>query len=475
MAEQSSEIVRLEYANQALFAEGNGLTRLFPLKIGDQHVTPTMIASVQIFDWQGQPSLASSNSRTNYLKNSNTFTAAEGWSPFGADAARPISTTVGPNGVAGDVSRIRVGDCTGGATGTVGGIVNTEAAGRLRPGATEVGSMWMRASVPVSVRMSVGDDPAGTLVPLTTGWARVYVTGAIDEGGADAAFKMFVDRNDNPGVAASAVVYFCFSQLEESNSNFAGGPSRYIPTFEGPVAAVDYVVNDGNVIFTQPLLDNATAVWTGSAYWIENDGTTIIPSIDMKVGMTWRLDQSPNLNSLLDSKAEWYESNFNQFWEGWYNSVFRLKTANTFGVAVWAYILGVPLGVLGLQETYRYWGYGPLRGNYRDSWDDTVDQPSSGNFPPSQGGGAAITTPWEKVASLRMRYYALTTNATITSINALLQDVFGDTGLAYVIDNEDMTMTYVFDFPLSTSFQQAMLQYGLLPKPGGVKINIQTP
>ena len=59
----------------------------------------------------------------------------------------------------------------------------------------------------------------------------------------------------------------------------------------------------------------------------------------------------------------------------------------------------------------------------------------------------------------------------MTAINLLLEDVFG-VGLAYVEDNLDMTINYVFNFPMTAFFQDTLVAFDLLPRPGGVGITI---
>ncbi len=62
-------------------------------------------------------------------------------------------------------------------------------------------------------------------------------------------------------------------------------------------------------------------------------------------------------------------------------------------------------------------------------------------------------------------------NVTIPTLNKLLQAVFGGSGLVYVQDNLDMTLSYVFLFQPSAA-QQAIIQYsGVIPRPAGVLAN----
>lgn len=192
---------------------------------------------------------------------------------------------------------------------------------------------------------------------------------------------------------------------------------------------------------------------------------------DLLKNITWRYDQSPNLVALIASKQKWYEKNHDQFWNDWIANVFDLRNANNLGLAVWAYILNVPISVLALQDSFRYWAFDALRENFTDS--TKPQNPGSGDFPPVSSSGA-ITTLQEKIWALRLKYYVHTSQRTVTSLNAMLADVFSNaSGTAYVLDNQNMTMTYVFNFAISTFLQNAMIQYDLLPRVAGVKLIIQ--
>jgi hypothetical protein len=61
-------------------------------------------------------------------------------------------------------------------------------------------------------------------------------------------------------------------------------------------------------------------------------------------------------------------------------------------------------------------------------------------------------------------------NVAVPALNRLLQAIFAGSGLAYVQDNLDMTLTYVFLFQ-PTATQLAIIEYsGALPRPAGVLI-----
>jgi Protein of unknown function (DUF2612) len=62
-------------------------------------------------------------------------------------------------------------------------------------------------------------------------------------------------------------------------------------------------------------------------------------------------------------------------------------------------------------------------------------------------------------------------NVSIPTLNRLLREIFSGSGLVYVQDNLNMTLTYVFLFQPSAA-QLAIVQYsGAMPRPAGVLIN----
>jgi hypothetical protein len=62
-------------------------------------------------------------------------------------------------------------------------------------------------------------------------------------------------------------------------------------------------------------------------------------------------------------------------------------------------------------------------------------------------------------------------NVTVPALNKLLLAIFGGSGLVYVQDNLDMTLSYVFLFQ-PTPAQQAIVQYSdAIPRPAGVLVN----
>ena len=156
-------------------------------------------------------------------------------------------------------------------------------------------------------------------------------------------------------------------------------------------------------------------------------------SVDLLRALLWQYNDAARLESILRQKQAWYDANQTAFWEDWTRDVFDLRTANDFGLAVWAIILDIPLAVAsqGDDPNKPIWGFGQYR----------------------------------------LRYFQLVTRGTVPEVNAFLAYLFEPLGLAYVNDGYDMTARYVFNFPLSSALELVLTEYDLLPRPAGVKID----
>lgn len=184
-------------------------------------------------------------------------------------------------------------------------------------------------------------------------------------------------------------------------------------------------------------------------------------SVDLLRALLWQYNDAARLQSLLQSKQDWYNVNQKEFWENWYRDVFNLQTANDFGLAVWAIILDVPLLVAsqGDPPSKPIWGFGQYRKNF-----------NNGNF---ASISSSLLTTEQKRLILRLRYFQLYTRATVPEINAFLGDLFAPYGSGYVIDNLDMTARYIFFNPLPSALATVLTEFDLLPRPASVKIDFE--
>lgn len=187
-------------------------------------------------------------------------------------------------------------------------------------------------------------------------------------------------------------------------------------------------------------------------------------SVDLMRAILWQYNDAARLQSLLEQKQAWYDAQQRDFWAAWYRDVFDLRTANDFGCAVWSIILDQPLvaDVSASGPDYPAFGFADHGMNF-----------GHGNFARS-GGSQALSTEQKRII-LQLRYRQLVSRGTVPEINAMLADLFGALGPAYVLDNEDMTMTYVFGFEPSSALLQVLDLFDILPRPAGVGVSRLTP
>ena len=182
-------------------------------------------------------------------------------------------------------------------------------------------------------------------------------------------------------------------------------------------------------------------------------------SVDLLRALLWQKNEAARLELLIQQKQAWYDENQTAFWSDWVRDVFDLRTANDFGLAVWAIILDTPLVVESQADAADkpIWGFDQYRQNF-----------NNGNF--ASVGAAALTTEQKRLV-LRLRYFQLTNRGTIPEINEFFAYLFAPLGQAYVNDGYNMTARYVFEFPLSSALEAVLLGFDLLPRPAAVKVD----
>lgn len=185
------------------------------------------------------------------------------------------------------------------------------------------------------------------------------------------------------------------------------------------------------------------------------------PAADLLQALLWQYESAAKLRALAEGKQAWFDENQTGFWTDWYADVFDLRTANDFGLSVWAYILDLPLLAYAPATGDRpVFGFGDFNLNFYES-----------NFGRDNDAALALSTAQRRLA-LRLRYFQLTTRGAVTEVNAFLAYLFGDQGNVYVLDGGDMTATYVFTFPPDAALLYVLQNFDLLPRPAGVKVTI---
>jgi hypothetical protein len=199
-------------------------------------------------------------------------------------------------------------------------------------------------------------------------------------------------------------------------------------------------------------------------------------SVNLLQAVIWQYNQSPNLLSLITQKQEWYTQNQTDFWQSWFDDVFNLQTANTFGLAVWSIILNVPLYVPYNPEPSDkpIWGFNAFDPSF-PTLENTYLNFFGSNF--SSRGDIITLTEEEQLFLLRLRYYQLITRGEVWDINKFLNYLcdtsnIGFTGRMYALDGLNMTMRYILttgDFP--EVLLGVLIELDILPRPAAVGID----
>lgn len=181
-------------------------------------------------------------------------------------------------------------------------------------------------------------------------------------------------------------------------------------------------------------------------------------SVNLLQALLWQYNSAANLQGLLEAKSTWYENNQEEFWSNWYTNVFNLETANQFGLIVWSIILGLPLYVnVGPYVDQPTWGFGGTNGAVNFD---------NGNFNDS-GSSYLLPIETQRIA-LQLRYYQLISSGTVPEINRAMKWIFGGLGQVYLIDYNDMTQAFIFNFPVTGDLIYLFNNYDILPRPAGV-------
>lgn len=156
---------------------------------------------------------------------------------------------------------------------------------------------------------------------------------------------------------------------------------------------------------------------------------------DFEKHILWQYNNASAINSLMQSKQAWYDVNHNNYWNDYIKNVLNIETANDYGLSIWGAILQIPRTFI-------------VNGN-----EVTIDTEMYRNL-------------------IRAKMLLLRTRATVPDINKILDSLFGKYGKAFVVDNNNMTISYMFSFMLSDLQVAILQQTQLLPRPAGVKMSI---
>ena len=178
--------------------------------------------------------------------------------------------------------------------------------------------------------------------------------------------------------------------------------------------------------------------------------------VNLMRAVLWQYEGAPRFKALIQGEQDWINQAHEHFWSTWVRDVFNLKTANDFGLNVWARLLDVPLTIYRERQVQDVFGFGSNHQNF-----------GHGGFGRARGRELEVTVEQARKILL-LRWFQLTSRPTIGNINQALAVVFGD-DVAYIQDNLDMSHTF-FMFTQRPDYQTIDLlkHTDLLPRPAGV-------
>lgn len=193
-------------------------------------------------------------------------------------------------------------------------------------------------------------------------------------------------------------------------------------------------------------------------------------SVNLLKSIIWQYGTNqPNLQGILQAKQSWYDENQTAFWQDWVTDVFDLRTANDFGCIVWAIILGINATLLfpPVVGNITPFGFGSETGT-----PNTYQNFNNANFDGNVVQPITFTIE-EKRLILQLRYRKLIARGNIPEINKIFADLITPVyGLAYMLDNNNMTQTLVCNFVIPFNLNYIFTNFDVIVRPAGVAMTI---
>jgi hypothetical protein len=156
--------------------------------------------------------------------------------------------------------------------------------------------------------------------------------------------------------------------------------------------------------------------------------------------------------------------------QNFYDFVWNLPTAQGFGLDILGKIVGVSR-LLQVVPTGSFFGF-YIAGEATQDWEPWSQAPF---YAGASGEGAYELTDAAYRTLILVKAASNIAATTAPAINAILQTLFAGRGLCYVADIGNMTMQYVFTFPLTAVEFAIMTQANVPPHPAGAAVTIVQP
>ena len=182
-------------------------------------------------------------------------------------------------------------------------------------------------------------------------------------------------------------------------------------------------------------------------------------SVNVLPSILWQYENADKFVRMIQSQQAWIDENQNKFWQDWFRDVSDVDTANSFGLSVWARILGINLAVPTTPTVGNTsWGFGANRKNF-----------GNGNFGRDRDGQISLSLDQQRLV-IKLRLAQIIVRPTAYYINEMLESILNTPGRSvYAYDTLDMEyVVYVFDFAPDSQLRFILENYDLLPRPSVV-------
>lgn len=170
---------------------------------------------------------------------------------------------------------------------------------------------------------------------------------------------------------------------------------------------------------------------------------------------------SPTLVQLIQSMNQYFDPSIN--FADFYEFVWNVDTAQGFGLDIWGRIVNVSRN-LTIPGDVEHFGF-----------EEAGDAEPFDQAPFYNGDSATETYTLLDDAYRTLiltKALANISDSSAPSLNRLLQNLFFGRGRCYVIDGNDMSMKFVFEFELEPFEIAIMQQAGIIPRPAAVGASI---
>ena len=169
---------------------------------------------------------------------------------------------------------------------------------------------------------------------------------------------------------------------------------------------------------------------------------------------------SASLVTLINAANAWLNQSTN--FDTFYANIWNVDSAQGIGLDIWGRIVGVQR-VLQISSS-DFFGFeeASLSGQPFNQAPFFTGQLATNNFRLSDDSFRTL---------IYAKALANICDGSIPSINQILRYLFAGRGNCFVADNQDMTITYTFEFELSPVEVPIVQQSGVLPRPTGVSVS----